>query len=132
MNYTLRRGQLASSSVYGSAERSDSFRGHTFEGYAEVAGWREFPRDPLSHAARHEAPDRDLTVKQQRPNHRASRSVRFGDQGVVGNIDPIILKADPITAVFRFPIGVCDALTIRDRAAESSAALQIIEPLFKR
>src|SRR6266403_5658627 len=84
----------------------------------------------LSHAARHEAPDRDLTVKPQRPNHRASRSVRFGDQGVVGNIDPIILKADPIMAVFRVPIGVCDALTICHRAAESSAALQIVEPLF--
>src|SRR5258706_10725676 len=86
----------------------------------------------LSHAAWHEAPDRDLTVKPQGPNHRASRSVRFGDQGVVGNIDPIILKADPIMAVFRVPIGVCDALTICHRAAESSAALQIVEPLFKR
>jgi hypothetical protein len=35
-------------------------------------------------------------------------------------------------AVFRFPIGVRDALTICHRAAESSAALEIIEPLFKR
>jgi hypothetical protein len=86
----------------------------------------------LSHAARHEAPDRDFAVNQQRPNHRASRSVRFGDQGVVGNIDPIILEADPVVAVFRFPIGVRDALTICHRAAESSAALEIIEPLFKR
>src|SRR6267142_6367298 len=53
----------------------------------------------LAHAAGHEAPDQDLAVKPQRPNHRASHPVRFGDQGVVGNIDPDILKADSIVAV---------------------------------
>src|SRR5258708_4208908 len=53
----------------------------------------------LTHAARHEAPDQDLAVKPQRPNHRASHPVRLGDQGLVGNIDPDILKADSIVAV---------------------------------
>ena len=86
----------------------------------------------LSHTARHEATNRDLIVKPYRPYHRASGPVRFGDHGVVGNIDPIILKADSIMAVFGFPIGVCDAFTIRHRAAESFAARELIEPRFKR
>jgi hypothetical protein len=90
--------------------------------------WTKF----LSHAARHEAPDWNLIVKPYRPNHRASRSVRFGDHGVVRNIDPIVVKADPVMAVFRFPIGVGDAFTIRHGAAESLAAGEMIEPRFKR
>jgi hypothetical protein len=73
-------------------------------------------RTILSHAARHEAPDRDFAVNQQRPNHRASRSVRFGDQGLVGNIDPNILEADSVVAVFRFPIGVRDASAIEQQS----------------
>ena len=60
----------------------------------------------LGHAARDEAPDRDLIVKPHRPNHRASRPVRFGDYGVVGNIDPVILQANPTMAALRFPVAV--------------------------
>jgi hypothetical protein len=29
---------------------------------------------------------------------KAPRPIRFGDHGVVGNIDPVILKANPIMA----------------------------------
>jgi hypothetical protein len=42
-----------------------------------------------------------------RPYHRAPRPIRFGDHGVVGNIDTAILKANPIMAALRFPVGVC-------------------------
>jgi hypothetical protein len=86
----------------------------------------------LGHAARHEAPDRDFTVKPHRPNHRASCPVRFGDQGVVGNIDPVVLEADSIVAVLGLPIRICDAFAIRHRAAKSFAAREPIEPGFKR
>jgi hypothetical protein len=33
----------------------------------------------LAHAAGHEAPDKGFSVKPQRPHHRASHPVRFGD-----------------------------------------------------
>src|ERR1700731_2737865 len=57
----------------------------------------------LSHAARHETSDRDLIVKPHRPNDRASCPVRFGDHGIVGNVDPVVLEANPIVPVFGFP-----------------------------
>src|SRR4029077_15328984 len=84
---------------------------------------RRSPRSPptknatvmLAHAAGHEAPDEDLAVKPQRPNHRASHPVRFGDQGVVGNIDPVIFKADSIVAALRFPINIADSKAVRER-----------------
>src|SRR5260370_22611501 len=85
------------------------------------------PAQFLSHAARHEATDRDLIVKSHRPNHPASRPVRFGYDGVVGNIDPLILNADPLMAVFGFPIWGCDAFTIRHRAAQSLAAVDVTD-----
>src|SRR5258706_5274363 len=69
----------------------------------------------LAHAAGHEAPDKDLSDKPQRPHHRASHPVWFGDQGVVGNIDPDILKADSIAAVLRFPINIADNKAVRER-----------------
>ncbi len=75
------------------------------------------PTIALAHAARHEAPDQELAVKPHRPDHRASRPVRFGDQGVVGNIDPFILKADSIVAALRFPINIADSKAVRERTA---------------
>src|SRR5437667_5753125 len=77
----------------------------------------------LAHAARHEAPDQDLAIKPQRPNHRASHPVRFGDQGVVGNIDPDILKADAIVAVLRFPIDVADSKAVRERTLRAGGGI---------
>jgi hypothetical protein len=53
----------------------------------------------LSHATRHKAADRDLVVNPHRPDHRASCTVRFGDHRVVGDIDPVVLKPNPIVAV---------------------------------
>ena len=70
---------------------------------------------PIAHAARHEAPDKDFAVKPQRPDHRSAGPVRFGDQGVVGNIDPVILKADSIVAALRFPINIADSKAVRER-----------------
>src|SRR6202035_3786313 len=86
----------------------------------------------LGHAARHETADRDLIVEPHRPNHRAPRAVRFGDDGVVGNVDPVILEADPVMAVLGFPIRARDAFTIRHRAAHSLAAGEMIEPRLER
>ncbi len=73
------------------------------------------PANALAHAARHEAPDEDFAVKPHRPHHRSPRPVRFGNQGVVGNIDPFILKANPIVAVLRFPINIADSKAVRER-----------------
>jgi hypothetical protein len=56
-----------------------------------------------------------LAVKPQRPHHRPSRPVWLGDQGVAGNIDPFILKADSIVAVLRFPINIADSKAVRER-----------------
>ena len=50
----------------------------------------------LGHAARHEAPDQDLTVVSDGPDHCAPCAVRFGDHRIVGNIDPVVLQPDPI------------------------------------
>jgi hypothetical protein len=74
-----------------------------------------FPDHALAHAAGHEAPDKDLAVKPQRPNHRPSYPVRFGDHGVVGNVDPDILEADSIVAALWFPIDVTDSKAVRER-----------------
>src|ERR1700759_975588 len=50
----------------------------------------------LGNAARQEPTDRDLIVKPHRTNDRASCPVRFGDHGIVGNVDPVVLDATPI------------------------------------
>ena len=49
----------------------------------------------LGHTARHEASDPDGITFNHRhgPYHRSTRAVRFGDDSVVGNIDPVVLKA---------------------------------------
>src|SRR5712671_599671 len=73
------------------------------------------PTKALAHASRHEAPDKDFAVKPQRPDHRSAGPVRLGDQGVVGNIDPVILKADSIVTVLRFPINIADSKAVRER-----------------
>ena len=52
----------------------------------------------LGHAARHEAPDQDLTAVAQGPNHGAPRTVRFSDHGIVGNINPVVLQPNAIVA----------------------------------
>src|SRR6476620_2961296 len=82
----------------------------------------------LTHAPWHEAPDRDFAVKPQRPNHRASHPVRFGDQGVVRNIDPVILKADSIVAALRFPINIADSKAVRERTTQPLAGFECVEP----
>ena len=84
-------------------------------GTSSVDNWSEQNPPALAHAAGHEAPDDDLAVKPHRPNHRASRPVRFGDQGFVWNIDPFVLKTDSIVAVLRIPIGICDRETVCER-----------------
>jgi hypothetical protein len=73
------------------------------------------PTNGLAHPARREAPDKDFAVKPQRPDHRSAGPVRLGDQGLVGNIDPVILKADSIVAVLRFPINIADSKAVRER-----------------
>ena len=47
------------------------------------------------------------------------RPARFGSviQGVVGNIDPFILKADSIVAALRFPINIADSNAVREGTA---------------
>ena len=69
----------------------------------------------LAHAAGHEAPDKGSAVKPHRPHHCSAGAVWLGDQGVVGNIDPVILKADPVVAVFGFPINIADSKAVRER-----------------
>jgi hypothetical protein len=55
------------------------------------------------------------------PSNRSGQTIvrptRFGwvDQGVVGNIDPLILKADSIVALLRFPINIADSKAVRKR-----------------
>jgi hypothetical protein len=46
------------------------------------------------------------------------RPVRLGDQGLIGNIDPVILKADSIMAVQRFPINIADSRAVRERTTQ--------------
>src|SRR5260370_13825944 len=77
------------------------------------------PTNGLAHAARHESPDKDFAVKPQRPDHRSAGPVRFGDQAVVGNIDPVILKTDSIVAVLRFPTAVVDSKAPRERSTHT-------------
>ena len=52
------------------------------------------PTTALAHATRHEAVDDHFAVEPQRPDHRSARPVRFGDQGVSGNIDPVIPQGE--------------------------------------
>ena len=74
----------------------------------------------LAHAARHEAPDFSIrmigpAIGRVGPNHSSAGAVRLGDHGIVGNIDPVILKADSIVAVLRFPINIADGKAVRER-----------------
>src|SRR3954469_15792123 len=84
------------------------------------------------HAPRHEAADRDLVIDPNRPNHCPSRPVRFGNQGIVWNIDPSVLEPNPIMTIFRVPVGICDGFTVRHRTTESLAAREMIEPWLER
>src|SRR5436305_1084719 len=84
------------------------------------------------HAPRHEAPDRDLIVDPDRPNHCPSRPIWFGNQSIVRDIDPGVLKPNPIMTIFGFPIGICDGFTVRHRTTKTFAAREMIEPWFER
>jgi hypothetical protein len=59
------------------------------------------------------------------------RPTRFGDQGVVGNIDPVIPKADSIVAVLRFPINIADSKAVRERTAQPFARCEMVEPAIE-
>src|SRR5438105_4187817 len=58
-----------------------------------------------------DVPDDALITEPNRAGRTMVWPMRFGDQGVVGNIDPVVFKADSIVAVFGFPIRICDAFT---------------------
>src|SRR5260370_16504539 len=69
----------------------------------------------LGHAARHEATDGRAEITAQRPHHRPASPVRFGDHGIVGNIDPFVVETDAVMAVPRFPIDIGNATSIPQR-----------------
>src|SRR6476660_5127767 len=86
------------------------------------------PLERLAHATRHEAPDNEFTARPQWPDHGSAGPVRFGDQGLVGNIDPVILKADSIVAAVRFPINIADSNAVRERTTQPLAGFECVEP----
>jgi len=47
--------------------------------------------------------------------HTIVLPARFGDQGLVGNIDPVIPETDSIVAALRFPINITDSKAVRER-----------------
>lgn|SRR3954465_10477914 len=85
----------------------------------------------LAHAAGHKTADGRTQGAFDRPNHRSTGAVWLGDYGVVRNDNPLSFQADPVMAVFRFPIRIGQRKAIRIRAAESLAALESIEPRFQ-
>jgi hypothetical protein len=65
--------------------------------------WR---RISLRHAAGHEAADRGPERTLHWPNHRPARSVRLGDNSIIGDVDPLAIEPDTIMSVGGFPIDV--------------------------
>src|SRR5260370_7784003 len=84
----------------------------------------------LGHAARHEATDGRAEITAQRPHHRPASPVRFGDHGIVGNIDPFVVETDAVMAVPRFPIDIGNGRSIRERAAQALAGSKLVEPFI--
>src|SRR5581483_2706874 len=84
------------------------------------------------HAAGHEAADRNSHVAAYRPYHGPSCTVGFGNDGVVRDIDPLVVEAHAVVAVMGFPIDVLDRSAVGIRAAGALAGSELVEPAFQR
>jgi len=72
----------------------------------------------LAHAAGYEAPNystRRICPSCIGPNHCSARTVRLGDYGIVGNVDPSALETDAVMAILRLPINIADNKAVRER-----------------
>jgi hypothetical protein len=84
------------------------------------AGERGPEPAPLAHAAGHEAPNFSTrmigpAIGRVGPNHSSAVAVRLCDQGVVRNIDPLVVETDAVMAILRFPINIADNRAVRER-----------------
>ena len=85
-----------------------------------------------SHAAGHEAADRGSHVVAHRPSHGSSHPVRLGDDGLIRNVDPLVIEPHAVVAVAGFPIDIDDRRAVGIGAAGSLARFELIEPGFQR
>jgi hypothetical protein len=85
-----------------------------------------------SHAAGHEAADRGSHVVADRPNHGSSHSVRLGDDGIVRNVNPLIVEPYAVVAVAGFPIDIANRRAVGVGATGSLARSQLVEPGLQR
>lgn len=84
-----------------------------------------------SHAAGHEAADRGSHVVPHRPNHGSSHPVRLGDDGLIRNVNPLVIEPHAVVAVAGFPIDIADRRAVGVGAAGSLARSELVEPGFQ-
>jgi hypothetical protein len=53
---------------------------------------------------------------------------RFGDHCIIWNVDPLIIDADAVMAIFRFPIWIRNSKAINIRTAQSLAVPEAVKP----
>ena len=53
---------------------------------------------------------------------------RFGDHGIIGNVDPLVVDADAVMAVFQFPIRIRTSKTVSVRTTQSLAGPEAVKP----
>jgi hypothetical protein len=84
-----------------------------------------------AHASRHEATNRSSERAPGGPHHGSAGAIGFGDDGIVGNRDPVSIETNAIMSVLRFPVRIGDHHPVGTRAAQPSAASQAFEPRFQ-
>jgi hypothetical protein len=85
-----------------------------------------------SHAAGHEAADRGSHVVAHRPNHGSSHPVRLSDDGLIRNVNPLVIEPHAVVAIAGFPIDIANRRAVGVGAAGSLARFELIEPAFQR
>ena len=85
----------------------------------------------LGHAAWHEATDGQPEIAAYWPYHGSADTVRLGDHGFVGHIDPFAIEPHAIVSVAGLPIDIADRGAIGVGATRPLPALQALEPRFQ-
>src|ERR1700722_7654685 len=99
------------------------------------------PRSELlelsGHGTRHEASDfhaikRTAAPEINRPNHRSTNLVRFGDQCLGGYIPPFVPDANAIVTILALPIRVQHDSAVGIGATRTFAARELFKPRLER
>src|SRR3984957_5842698 len=98
---------------------------------------RSEPLELSGHGARHEASDfhaikRIVAPVINRPNHRSTNLVRFGDQCLGGYIPPFVPDANAIVTILALPIRVQHDAAVGVGATRTLAARELFKPWLER